>query len=118
MKSLLIAPALAFALLGTAIGAEPIRIEVPTNIEPAKSQLTRAEVIADLHVWRLAGLAELNRGEQSPDTDSYEYRRAYATYAHLRSSSQFAALVDHLRSDPFARVVASRPGDRVARAAN
>ena len=106
MKTLL-ASALALTLLGTA-SAQPIRIDVPTDIEPTKSEVTRAEVTADFHIWRLAGLEELHRGERSVDTDSHEYRRALATYLRLRSSPQFATLVDHLRGDLNANVRASR----------
>ena len=113
MRPTLLAPFFALALVAAA-AAEPIQIEVPTNIEPAESQLTRAEVIADLHMWRLAGLQDLTRGEGSVDPQSYEYRRAFATYAHLRSSAQYAALVNQLQQNPNANVVASRQTGRVA----
>jgi hypothetical protein len=118
MKSILLAPFFAFAVAATAVAAEPIRIDVPTNVEPEESGLTRAEVVADFHLWRLAGLHALNQGEQSADTTSYEYRRAYAIYAQLRASPQYAALVSQLRQNPHASVRASRTADRLARAGN
>jgi hypothetical protein len=109
MKSLFVAPLFAFAILTSAAAgaAERVWIEVPADIEPPKSQLTRAEVIADYHMWRLAGLQDLNRGEASPDTTSYQYQRAYATYVYLRSSPQFATLVNELQANPHVSVVAS-----------
>ncbi len=106
MKRLLPLAALALAFAAGNAGAEPLRLHVPTNIEPVQSGLTRAEVIADYHVWRLAGLADLTRGERSVDTHSYQYRKAYATYLHLRQSPQFAQLVAQLQASPNASVVA------------
>ncbi|HEX2543610.1 MAG TPA: DUF4148 domain-containing protein [Ramlibacter sp.] len=108
MKRLILssATAVALALSFGAASAQSIKFDVPTNIEPVQSGLTRAEVIADLHIWRLAGLHDLNRGEYTVDTGSYHYRKAYATYLHLRQSPQFAELVRELQSRPNANVVA------------
>lgn len=110
MKRLLSLSALAFGLLAGAANAAPIVIDIP-DVEPTQSGLTRAEVIADFHMWRLAGLVDLTRGELSVDTNTYEYRKAYATYVALRQSPQYARLVDQLRDDPNASVMAGgRPG--------
>lgn len=106
MKRFLAISAVALGLAGQA-GAQSIQFQVPRNIEPTQSGLTRAEVIADYHVWRLAGLHDLSRGEISVDTNSYQYRKAYATYLHLRQSPQFAELVNELQKRPNAQVVAS-----------
>jgi hypothetical protein len=108
MKRFLALSAIALGLAATQAGAEPIQFHVPANIEPAQSGLTRAEVIADYHVWRLAGLHDLTRGEIGVDTNGYQYRKAYATYLHLRQSPQFAQLVSELQQRPNARVVAGR----------
>lgn len=108
MKRLIPAAALALALASGHAFAGPFEIDVPTNIEPAQSGLTRAEVVADFHIWRLAGLADLTRGEVSADTNSYQYRKAYATYVYLRQSPQFARLVNELQKSPNASVVANR----------
>lgn len=116
MKRSIPISALALALVAGVAGAGPIHIEVPTNIEPTESGLTRAEVIADYHIWRVAGLQDLTRGEQSVDTNSYVYRKAYATYAHLRQSPQYAALVNELQRNPSANVVASRGANPEAHA--
>ncbi|MDB5858755.1 MAG: hypothetical protein JWQ76_2444 [Ramlibacter sp.] len=109
MNRFLPVSALALALFAGTVAAAPINIEVPTNIEPQQSGLTRAEVIADYHMWRLAGLAELTRGEQSVDTNSYAYKKEYATYVYLRESPQYAALVAQLQAHPNSNVVGIRP---------
>lgn len=114
MKRFLSISAIALGLAAGAAAAAPLTVEVPKNIEPVASGLTRAEVIADYHMWRLAGLADLTRGELSPDTNSYEYRKAYATYTYLRQSPQYAQLVQELQAHPNARVVATRPANPVA----
>ena len=107
MKTRLLASMLISAMFAIPAGAEPIRIDVPRDVRPPQSTLTRAEVIVDFHMWRLAGLEELNRqGEGVADTNSYEYRRAFATYLQLRASPQFAKLVQELQQRPNASVVA------------
>jgi hypothetical protein len=100
--------ALVLAVAASQAGAQPLQVDVPANVQPVQSGLTRAEVVADYHLWRLAGLQELTRGEQSADTNSYQYRKAFATYLHLRQSPQFAQLVSELENKPNARVAASR----------
>jgi hypothetical protein len=110
--------ALALALVAGQAGAQPVHIQVPSNIEPAASGTSSAEVIADYHLWRLAGLQDLTRGERSVDTNSYQYRKAYATYLHLRQSPQFADLVQELQKNPNARVAASRSGKPSPHASN
>jgi hypothetical protein len=108
MKRHLSLAALALAVVAGQAFAQPFQVEVPSNIEPVQSGLTRAEVIADYHMWRLAGLQDLTRGEQSVDTNSYQYRKAFAVYVALRESPQFAALVRELQSNPRAQVAAVR----------
>ena len=61
-----------------------------------RSTLSRAEVIADLQIWREAGLADLYRGEASPNYESPAYRQAYARYVAVRSSPQFALRVQDI----------------------
>lgn len=118
MKRLLPIAALPLLLAAGQALAQPLRVEVPVNIEPVQSGLTRAEVIADYHLWRLAGLQELTRGEQSVDTNSYQYRKAYATYLQLRQSPQFAQLASQLQANPNANVVASRVSSSPAHGSN
>jgi hypothetical protein len=118
MKRLFSLAALSLAFAAGHAGAESLQIPVPANIEPVQSGLTRAEVIADYHMWRLAGLADLTRGEQSVDTNSYRYRKAYATYQHLRQSPRYAELVTQLQNSPNASVVAVPRPTAPAQASN
>lgn len=99
------------AVLALAAGvaqAQAIRIAVPDDVALPMSMLTRAEVLADFHLWRLAGLQDLNRGDAGPELESPEYRRAQAKYAFLRASPQYAALVEELSRRPNATVLAGK----------
>lgn len=118
MKSLFLAPVLASTIFVGAASAAPVEFDVPNNIQVPGSTLSRAEVIADLQVRRLAGLLDLDWGEASADTSSYQYKRAVATYQYLRTSPQFAVLVQKLQEDPNTTVVARRTSGPVAQASN
>lgn len=59
---------------------------------PFTSTVSRAEVNADLQIYRESGLAQLEGGESVP-FNSPEYAAAQAKYAELRSSPYFASLV-------------------------
>jgi len=118
MKNLFLAPLLASTIFVSVASATSVEIDVPNDIQTPRSTLTRAEVVADLQVWRLAGLQDLNRSELSPDTSSDEYRRALATYEVLRSSPQFALLVRRLQDNPNALVVGRRTSGVVAQSSN
>lgn len=112
--------ALAFTVVAGQAAAQSVQIQVPRNIEPARSGLTRAEVLADLHLWRVSGLYDLTRRDQPQhfDSNSYNYRKAYATYLHLRQSPQYAELVRRLEQNPNANVVADRTSGPLTQAAN
>lgn len=112
--------ALAFSVMAGHAGAQSLQIQVPVDIEPARSGLTRAEVLADLHLHRASGLYDLTRRDQPQhfDGNSYNYRKAYATYLHLRQSPQYAELVRRLEQNPNAHVVARRTPGPVTQAAN
>ncbi|WP_280155819.1 DUF4148 domain-containing protein [Piscinibacter sp. XHJ-5] len=56
---------------------------------------SRAEVLAELEIYRRSGLAELEHGEAT-DTFSRQYRLASARYAAMRSSQEFASLVQNI----------------------
>jgi hypothetical protein len=56
------------------------------------SSLSRAEVLADLQVWKDSGLSELQNGYTS-EVFGTQYRRASERYAALRNSPHFAELV-------------------------
>ena len=79
-------------MLALAAGATSLaQAQTPAQAQPAASyhgqSLTRAEVRADLALWKRAGLERFWRGEASPDIYSREYRVAYAEYVRLRSGS-------------------------------
>ncbi len=48
---------------------------------------TRAEVRADLALWKRAGMGKFSRGH--PDTFSPKYKAAYAEYVRLRSGPEY-----------------------------
>lgn len=57
--------------------------------------LTRAEVLADLQIWRDSGMADLHAGEE-PAFFKSGYDAASARYAAMRTSPAFAALVSRI----------------------
>jgi hypothetical protein len=98
----------AVVLLAGAAQAQAIRIAVPDEVALPASKLSRAEVIADYHIWRLAGLEALHRGDPSPNTESLQYRQALAKYQWLRASPQFTQMVAELSRRPHAQVLGSK----------
>ena len=85
-------------MLALAAGATSLaQAQTPAQAQPAASyhgqSLTRAEVRADLALWKRAGLERFWRGEASPDIYSREYRVAYAEYVRLRSGPEYQAEV-------------------------
>ncbi|SAI60071.1 Uncharacterised protein [Bordetella ansorpii] len=52
-------------------------------------ELTRAEVKADLAVWRRAGMDKFWRMESTPDIYSREYRTAEAEYRRMRNGPEY-----------------------------
>jgi hypothetical protein len=59
----------------------------------ATAPLTRAEVLADLEVWMLAGMPSFALGEADTDLDSAQYRAAHAKYQQMIDSPEFAQRV-------------------------
>ncbi len=76
-----------------AIAVSPIASVSASSIStvPANGdrQLTRAEVLADLEMWKRAGLQKLHEGGETPDTFSSEYRSAYAEYIRMRNGTEY-----------------------------
>ena len=62
------------------------------NALAAEAPVSRAEVLADLQIWRESGMAALSDGEEGL-ADTPAYNAASARYAALRSAPSFAALV-------------------------
>jgi len=59
--------------------------------------LSRAEVLADLQIYRESGLAEFDRGEGASASELPGYQAAQARYAALRTGGRYIALVKELR---------------------
>ena len=102
LNSLVIAVA---ATLAAPAMAQSFIVAVPSNVSAPASTTTRAEVLADLHMWRLAGLQELSQSEVRFQ-QSERYEEALARYHALLDSPQYIALVRQLQDKPFSFVVA------------
>jgi Domain of unknown function (DUF4148) len=61
----------------------------------APAPLSRAEVLADLQIWRESGMAALHAREEPAMLDA-QYDAVAARYAALRASPMFAALVERI----------------------
>ncbi|WP_431102456.1 hypothetical protein [Roseateles noduli] len=59
--------------------------------------LSRAEVLADLHIYQESGLAGFDRSEAGPAFEAPEYLAARAKYEQLRSSGRYEALLTRYR---------------------
>lgn len=66
-----------------------------SNAPQPASTVTRAEVLADLQIYRESGLAALDRGD-AHDTNTAAHARAEAKYAELRASPHYATLVQRI----------------------
>jgi len=62
------------------------------------SQLSRAEVIADLHLWQRAGVDRFS-DVQEYGLQTSEYQKAFAEYQRLRNSPAFAAEVARVKGE-------------------
>jgi Domain of unknown function (DUF4148) len=63
-------------------GTEPASA---TAARAADRGLTRAEVLADLQMWKHAGLPIGGRGQAGVDVNAPDYQAAYARYLALRA---------------------------------
>ncbi|KOF52377.1 MULTISPECIES: DUF4148 domain-containing protein [unclassified Achromobacter] len=86
MKKTAIAALIAMSLAGAAAHAAPGGAAQDNG---QGNRVTRAEVKADLAVWRRAGLDKFWRGDSSPDIYSPEYRAAYADYLRRLHSDEY-----------------------------
>jgi hypothetical protein len=82
---------IAFALAGAVAHAAPADANQASNGSEEARSLTRAEVAADLAVWKRAGLDQFSRGDSGPDVNSPEYRAAYANYLRMRRGAEYQA---------------------------
>jgi hypothetical protein len=87
MKLTAVTLLIATALLGVAqlVGAGEIKTGASTDAASSKP-LTRAQVLADLALWRQSGMQDIDRADGLHDTTSERYRQAMARYQALRES--------------------------------
>jgi len=55
---------------------------------------TRAEVRADLELWKRSGVNDFWKGRHPPNTFSRKYREAYAEYVRMRSGPEYQQEVE------------------------
>lgn len=89
-------------VIGTAAMACPGHQDVWSKFQDAGkytiASLSRAEVIADLEIYRKSGLADLDTRD-SPDVFGTDYQVAQARYQAMRASPEFTALVASIARD-------------------
>ncbi|CUI31346.1 hypothetical protein [Achromobacter xylosoxidans] len=56
----------------------------------ARGEVTRAQVRAQVEVWRASGMAQLSRARPLPDVYSERYRQHYAAYVQMRNGPAYA----------------------------
>ena len=74
----------------------------------AAKQLTRAEVMADLQIWRESGLAQWQGLDDPSACMTPQYLQSQARYQRMRASPQFAVLVEQLGGPSAEPVVAAQ----------
>lgn len=105
MKPTLHLLAVSLALCAGAASAEPFHIRALQDNDaafrsatPVDAQ-TQAQFLAERHMWRLAGMQQLN-ARQRAEQIGVPYERAKARYDTLIASSEFPVLVAALTRDP------------------
>ncbi|UXH78319.1 DUF4148 domain-containing protein [Roseateles amylovorans] len=96
-----------FASVALVSGAAMANDNPHTQPVNTPSQVTRAEVLADLQIYRESGLAAVEQSE----TYGYDVQRrteAKAKYAQLRNSPYYATLVKRFGGDANKIAVAGR----------
>jgi hypothetical protein len=88
----------------TALGGDPAA--AGTSADSAAQATTRAQVLADLVIYRESGLAQANLPENF-GTDASAKTKAQTKYAELRASAHYAALVKRYGGSPDAATVAA-----------
>ncbi len=72
--------------------------EYPSAPAASTSQLSRAEVIADLHLWQRAGVDRYVEAQRY-GMETSEYQAAFAEYQRLRNSPAFAQEVARVKAE-------------------
>jgi hypothetical protein len=84
---------IASALIALSAAASPVFAQSYSHLDPiTQSQKTRAEVLADLQIYRESGLAAVDRTEDFA-LNATQRSQAEARYAALKSSPKYAELV-------------------------
>lgn len=94
LVSILVAP---FCVATAALAAD-LGPASESGAAMAAAPLSRAEVLADLQVWRESGLAELHGGDD-PAIFHPRYDACTARYLALRASPAFATLVQRIAQE-------------------
>ena len=96
------------AILTTLLVAGSPTLAVAAEGKEAATErpLSRAEVLADLQIWRESGLEALQEGEESV-AHTPPHDAALARYAALRASPAFGALVQRIAQQRGERVLMS-----------
>ena len=90
----LVATPMAYAGAQTAL---PTNTAASTYSSGVDRGLTRAEVQADLAVWKRAGVDRFWNQSETPDIYSREYKMAYAEYIRLRSGAEYQQELERLK---------------------
>jgi hypothetical protein len=64
---------------------------------PALPEVSRAEVIAEMILWRESGLADLQSGDKAIDTTEPGYAEAQQRFQAMKASPRFAQLVERIQ---------------------
>ncbi|WP_431263341.1 DUF4148 domain-containing protein [Roseateles chitinivorans] len=84
---------IATALIALSAVAVPAFAQSYSHLDPiTQGQKSRAEVLADLEIYRESGLAAVDRTEDS-SLELNQRVKAEARYAELKASPKYAALV-------------------------
>lgn len=90
----LVATPMAYAGAQTAVSANTAASTYSSGVERG---LTRAEVRADLAMWKRAGVDRFWNQSETPDIYSREYKMAYAEYVRLRSGAEYQQELERLK---------------------
>ena len=84
---------IATALIALSAAAVPAFAQSYSHLDPiTQSQKTRAEVLADLEIYRESGLAAVDRTEDF-SLNAGQRAKAQVRYAEMKASPTYAALV-------------------------
>jgi hypothetical protein len=75
---------------------------------PALPSISRAEVLADLEIWRESGAASAQGNGESADPEAPAFRQAIARYHTLRAAPDFAVRVERIARQRGERAVLAK----------